>query len=544
MTDDSTTTTDDPTPRSDGPTATRAGFLDRDRDFLALLALATAIGAALRLRGLGSPSLWVDEFFTIARAGGDPLHWANALGYLPTRLSLWLAGADLPAIHLDAIELWPTLGVGERAARAGPCAVGIASIPILAWLARPVAGAGVAGVSALLLALTPWHVYWSQMARFYTTQFLLANAFLLLFARGMQTGSTRCFALAGAAGLCAVATHFTSALALAACLAWLALATWLRIPGPGRRAGFATLCALGAASAALVALRELDTRVPGSLAAFAGEAWDPGLVSNLLGAVLRIEPVTFAVALAWIPAALRRRDPFGTLAAAVALGVPAAVLCLDALFPIGPRYLFASLYAWILLASMWALALVRVAGARSGRLAAAGGLALLLVPAASGAFLYTRDGAGARARWREAFAYVAAHAQPGDAVVSGPGGFQARYYLGRAVARLDAQDPGSLAPGTWVVERARGAQPPAHAAWVEPAARFEIPSRPWSFVLHVGRVARAARGPGAAATRRETPILRHPSSDEQGAMGAQEAPTPQRGPRGSWGRPAARTGGL
>jgi hypothetical protein len=60
-----------------------------------MLVVATVLGAGLRLHGLEKPSLWVDEFFTIARAGSEDLHWINAFGYPPTRFSLWLHGAEL-----------------------------------------------------------------------------------------------------------------------------------------------------------------------------------------------------------------------------------------------------------------------------------------------------------------------------------------------------------------------------------------------------------------------------------------------------------------
>src|SRR5262245_6711269 len=138
------------------------GLLDQPATFWIALVLATALGAFLRLSDLAAPSLWVDEFFTIARAGSDPLHWTNAVGYLPSRITLALHDAQLARIGLANIEEWQALGVSEYAARLGPAVIGVATIPLLGLLARPLVGGGAAAIAALLLALSPWHLYASQ----------------------------------------------------------------------------------------------------------------------------------------------------------------------------------------------------------------------------------------------------------------------------------------------------------------------------------------------------------------------------------------------
>jgi predicted membrane-bound mannosyltransferase len=157
----------------------RGGLLERSWAFRTIVVVATALGAALRLYGL------------------------------------------------DNIAQWQALGVSERAARLGACWVGIATVPILGFLTRTVAGA-----SALLLAITPWHLYWSQMARFYTAKFLFTSVFILLFARGMQTGRKSCFAIASAAVLLAYFSHPTAIFVLGACIAGLGIAWIARAPLP------------------------------------------------------------------------------------------------------------------------------------------------------------------------------------------------------------------------------------------------------------------------------------------------------------------------
>jgi hypothetical protein len=469
---------------------TRAGLLERTWVFWALLAAATAAGAALRLSGLERPSLWVDEFFTIARAGAEPSHWSRALGYLPTRFTLWLAGADLASIDLANVAQWPALGVSERAARLGPCWIGVASVPILGLLARPVVGSGAAALAALLLAITPWHLYWSQMARYYSAQFLLVQLFLLLFARGVASGRQLWFALSAASALLAYLCHPTALFVVGACGAVVALAWWLRAPLPHLRAGLLWLALTAAGCALVLGLRELGSgsaKLP--LAAFSEQSWDASLDTLALGTVLRIEPATFVAALAGLFIALRRRDAFGLLLGAVAVLVPVGVLALKPLFPIDPRYYFNCFFAWALLASLWCVEVDRRVAPDAGAIAGAAGAALLCVAVGFSAFLYSRDGSGARERWREAFAYVRLHAAPDAPVYVQAGDFQAQFYLGRTGLPFpEPKEVDALPPGSWLVHRNRGARSPVYADRLEVKARYEVPSKPWSWVVYVLRV--------------------------------------------------------
>jgi hypothetical protein len=457
--------------------------------FWALVGLATLLAATLRLHGIDSPSLWVDEFFSIGRAGVDHLHWTYALGYQPTRLSLWLTGADLGQVSLDNIVRWQALGVTERGARLGPAWVGIASVPLLGLLARPVLGGAVAGVAALFLAIVPYHIYWSQMARYYTTEFLFANAFLLLFIRAMQLGHRARFALAAVAGLLAFCSHFTAVFVVGACLAAVGVAWLLRFPIPHARTGVVALAGTVLVSALLLATKELAASQEASLGSFASQSWAPSLLTLVLGSVLRFEPVLIAAGLGWLLMAIRRRDAVGILIGVVAVLVPAGVLALKPFFPVGQRYYFACVFPWCLLAASWVVEVGRALGGRAGPLAAASALGVVCVGVGFNAYLYVHDGAGARTRWRDAYAHVLQHGGPADPVFVVAGGFQAQYYLEREAPPLaSVADLDALVPGTWVIERSRGDEPSPHADRFELRRRFAIPSKPWSWVVNVLQV--------------------------------------------------------
>jgi hypothetical protein len=295
---------------------------------------------------------------------------------------------------------------------------------------------------------------------------------------------------------------------IGACLAVVLLGWITRAPVPHLARGARWLALLVAVFALIALSREFELLVHGDpdAPAVAGpiespgqsgwigdktrQSWGPPIRELVLSTVQRVEPITFVVGVLWAWVAVRRRDPFGILASAVALGVPAGVIGLAILFPIGPRYYFPCFFAWALLAAMWAVEVDRRLAASAGRLAGLTGALALSVAVGFSAFLYARDGAGARLRWREAFALVEQQGGAEAPVLrSGEGDFQAQYYFGRELPGLRPDtDVAALAPGTWVIHRTRGSRPPIHADLLEVKARLETPSKPWSWVLYVLRV--------------------------------------------------------
>jgi hypothetical protein len=210
----------------------------------------------------------------------------------------------------------------------------------------------------------------------------------------------------------------------------------------------------------------------------------------VLGTVNRIGLVVAAVAAFSAPALVKSRNPIGVLLCAVAIASPLSFFALKSLFPIGPRYYLFSLLSWLLLVGLWAAEVDRRLGSTWGRLAGITGLVALVTSVGFSAYLYALDGAGERERWRETYEFVRRHSDPDDSVIAGAGRFQAQYYLGREADPLPqtAAEFAALAPGSWVVQRRRGREPPLHDDLLEVEARFDIPSKPWSWVLYVTRV--------------------------------------------------------
>ncbi len=162
-------------PAFDGAPPEQGGW---DRSSLFLLAGMTILSGILRLYHLGLWSFWVDEAHTLRDALLIPMdeflqttRGRYPLGFLLIR---WLAPI-LP-------------GVGEGAFRLPFAFFGILSIPLMAVVVRHLLGRGPALVSALILCLSPWHIYWSQNCRVYSLVLFLGLLAIGLFQVGVERG--------------------------------------------------------------------------------------------------------------------------------------------------------------------------------------------------------------------------------------------------------------------------------------------------------------------------------------------------------------------
>jgi hypothetical protein len=136
----------------------RGDETDAEQRALWLLAAIVALGALLRLFAIGSESLWYDEGFT--------WWWSQQ------RLAdLWGANGRIeatPPLYYTFQHLWFILGQSEVALRSLPALFGTATIPLGYLIGRIVGDRGVGLMTALLLATSALHVYFSQEARAYT----------------------------------------------------------------------------------------------------------------------------------------------------------------------------------------------------------------------------------------------------------------------------------------------------------------------------------------------------------------------------------------
>lgn len=115
-----------------------------------------ALGAILRLAGLGTESFWFDEAYSVWVSRHD-LGWQFSLS----------TQRIFPLLYYVLLHFWLRLGSSEVAVRALSALVGIGSIAALYALARDLFDPRTALLSALFLAVSPLHLWFSQEARMY-----------------------------------------------------------------------------------------------------------------------------------------------------------------------------------------------------------------------------------------------------------------------------------------------------------------------------------------------------------------------------------------
>jgi len=144
-----------------------AGYLNKiwkEHGQMTMFWLVLGLAAWLRFQGIGSKSLWYDEAWSVALAAID----------LKTAMIL-VKGQIYPPLYQILLHFWLLLfGTSETAARSLSAVFGIASVAALYNLTVRISGRRTALVAALILAVSPFHVEYSQEARGYSLLVLLS----------------------------------------------------------------------------------------------------------------------------------------------------------------------------------------------------------------------------------------------------------------------------------------------------------------------------------------------------------------------------------
>ena len=129
-----------------------------------------------------SRGLWVDEAISVRQA------------QLP--LGTMLADVRDSDVHppLHHSLLWVTVrvfGTSEFAARLPSLIAGVALVPVMAWTGRLLYDRRTGWVAAVLAAIAPFAVWYSQEARMYSLFMLLAAVAVGAQVRALRHGETR-----------------------------------------------------------------------------------------------------------------------------------------------------------------------------------------------------------------------------------------------------------------------------------------------------------------------------------------------------------------
>src|SRR5579884_1062414 len=213
--------TEDAAPDELAPGRAAHGLPDRiDVALLGVIVLA----AFLRFWRIGAQSLWFDEYLTTV----DVSHGLGRMLFT----TLGHVEGTPPLYYVLEWGWVRVVGHGDAAVRSLSAVFGIATVPMAYLVARRLhQSARVARIVALLVAVSPLFVWFSQEARSYALLVFLASVSLYFCARAVEAETDTDFLLWGLASAAALATHYFAAFLIVPEAVWLLLAhrPWRRV---------------------------------------------------------------------------------------------------------------------------------------------------------------------------------------------------------------------------------------------------------------------------------------------------------------------------
>lgn len=364
-----------------------------------LLAFITVLAAFLRFYKLGEWSFWYDEIFTLR-----DIFRIFEFSLTNQQISRWLI-----------FGVVDSMGITEFNARLVPALVGVISVPVLYFPTRKMFNAPIALLFVVFLAISPWHLYWSQNARFYTTLLLFYSLglFLVYFALEEDKPWYLVFALFFF-GLAVMERVFAAM--LIPVVATYLLGIWILPFGKPR--GFNRRNIL------ILLLPTLLITFVGSYK-FIGnpDKWFEGFgwINNnpvwiLSGIVFYIGIPVICMGLAAIVYYLMERDR-GAFLLAIAAVLPVLVIVILSMIQYAAnRYIFVSLTPWLILSAAGIWDLFKQNRGRSAVLVAGVLLILIAFPMGENVLYYQYQN-GNRDDWKGAFKLVEKLKEPGDMVI-------------------------------------------------------------------------------------------------------------------------------
>lgn len=384
-----------------------------------LLFLITLFAAAIRFYRLGAWSFWIDEIYTINHATAHFSTLDLLIDNIPPSRN-WIPLSVI--LTAQVLNQW---GVNEFNARLVAAIAGILTVPALFLPVRKMFNTRVALITVLLLAVSPWHIEWSQNARGYTTLLLFYS--LALFAFYFAIEKDRPIYLL----LFFVLLYFSSSERLIALfilpgiVIYLLALKFLPFEKPvGLRARNIYILLSPVLLLILYQLVGLALNGDSIISSIVNE-----IVSTFFGKPIE-DPFTQAIFMVFklgIPLVvlstlsaiylISQKNRPGMLVASAALIPVALIVLLTPFMFVEERYAFASLPYWLILAAI-AVDELLVRMKKMETVFAFGILFMLLGSAMGENLMYFHTNHGNRWDWRKAFAIVQSNLQEGDVVVS------------------------------------------------------------------------------------------------------------------------------
>lgn len=162
-----------------------------------ILLLLLVAGFVLRFFNLGFNSLWLDEATTLTYAVKSYAQiWSSVVNEFHPPLFYWIEHFML------------TFGDSEFVLRFMPALFGALAIPVFYLIGREVVNREVGIITALLVTVSPFQIYYSQDARSYTMILLFFSVSLLAYIYALKSRETKWWIIFGIASAIAFWAHY------------------------------------------------------------------------------------------------------------------------------------------------------------------------------------------------------------------------------------------------------------------------------------------------------------------------------------------------
>lgn len=147
-----------------------------------ILGLIVLIGSFLRIFRIGSESLWLDEGYSVHFV--TTMNMAELIFELP-----WIDNS--PPLYYVLLDIWTVLfGYSELSIRLLSALFGIFTIIITYMIGFRLYSEKIGLLSAGILSISPFHIWYAQEARMYTLFALLASLSFLFFVKSLNNGNS------------------------------------------------------------------------------------------------------------------------------------------------------------------------------------------------------------------------------------------------------------------------------------------------------------------------------------------------------------------
>lgn len=383
------------------------------------LALITLLAAALRFYKLGEWSLWIDEIFTINHAVNHFSTPQLMVEHLPPHRN-WV-----PVSVIFAAQVFNAWGINEFNSRLVAAVIGVLTVPVFYFFIKKIFNIRVALITCLLLAVSPWHIDWSQNARGYTTLMLFYSLALFAFYFALERDRGSYLVLFFLFLYLASSERLIALFILPVLVVYLFAVPFFSFEKPaGLRARNMLILLspvlLFLALQVFMSIRSGDSMLGSILNEIVDTFFGKPIESAMTQATFMVFKLgiplvvlsSFSAIYLWIQKS--RQGLFFSLAAIVPFGL---VIMITPFMFTEERYAFVTLPSWLVLAAVGIdLLLVRLK--KYELIFAVGILAVLLGDAMGANLLYFRTNHGNRWDWKSAFGLVQANLQEGDVVVT------------------------------------------------------------------------------------------------------------------------------